>query len=226
MAFPTIQATSQGATAEGTSHVINMPAGIQVGDLLLVFFGTDGDNTITNWGGFTELDQQWDTRDIFGAVAFKVAVGSDTLTITTSVGEPGSHIVYRIDGWESDFIPEISTFTYGNANIPDPAIVTPSWIQDDTLWIAVCMNDNDSVVSAYPTNYSLSQLNQVGIKAGCGIGICGRNLNASSENPGVFTLDDPEQWFAWTIAVAPSGASAPTGGYTVGLNRGINRGIL
>ena len=142
MTFPTIQSTNVTDNGASTSHAMNMPAGISAGDLLLVFFGTDGDNTITDWGGFTELDQQKDAKDIFGAVGYKIAVGSDSLTITTSVSEPSSAIMYRIDGWESDFAPEISTFAYGNADIPDPAIVTPSWDQDDTLWVAVCMNDS------------------------------------------------------------------------------------
>ena len=226
MAFPTIQTTSQGSTAAGTSHVTTMPSGIQAGDLLLVFFSTDGDNTITNWQTFTELDQQKDTKDVFGAVGYKIAAGSDTLTITTSVSEPGAHIVYRIDGWEDTFAPEISTYAYGTTANPNSSIVTPSWIEDDTLYISVEMNDSNSVVSAYPTNYGLSQVNETGGTQNCGLGVSGRNYNNPSDDPAAFTLDDAEQWFAWTIAIAPSGATAPAGGYSVGINRGINRGIL
>ena len=227
MTFSTIASTSQNTTAAGTSHVITMPSGIQAGDLLLVFFATDGDNTITDWGGFTELDQQKDTKDIFGAVGYKIAVGSDTLTITTSVSEPGSHICYRITGHECDMLPpEICTYIYGTTDAPDSGSLTPSWTQDDTLWISMEANDSNSVVSAYPTNYTQSQVNQTGGNTECGVGVAGRNLNATSDNPGAFTLDDAEQWFAWTLAIPPDGATVPAGGYSVGIDRGINRGIL
>lgn len=227
MAFPIIQSTNVTDNGANTSHPINMPAGISVGDLLIVFFATDGDNTITNWGGFSELDQQDDGKDIFGAIGYKIAVGSDTLTITTSVLEPSSAIMYRIDGWESSFIPEISIYATSTTIYPNSLILTPSWVQDDTLWITTCMYDSNSIITAYPTNYSLSQLNEKGGAAqDCGVGVAGYNLNASSQNPDSFTLDDAEQWVAWTIAIAPSGATAPAGGYSVGIDRGINRGIL
>lgn len=212
MTFPIIAATSQNNTAAGTSHAITLPSGISVGDLLLVFFATDGDNTITNWGGFTELDQQKDSKDIFGAIGYKIAVGSDTLTITTSVSEPGSYVCYRITGHECDTLPpKISTYVYGATDSPNSDVVTPNWTQNDTLFISIETNDNNSVVTAYPANYTQSQLNQTGGSQECGVGVAGRNLNATSDNPGAFTLDDGEQWFAWTVAVPPDGASPPTG---------------
>ena len=208
MTFPTIQTTNSTDTAANTTHVMNMPSGIVAGDLLLVFFATDGDNTITNWGGFSELDQQWDTRDIFGAVGYKIAAGSDTLTITTSVSEPSSAIIYRIDGWHGTTQPEISTFAYGTNDSPNATIVTPSWSQGDTLWITVCANDGNKTVTGYPTNYTIEPLNQNGGGNGdCGIAAVGYNLNTTAGDPDVFTLSGNEQWFAWTIAVAPAGTT-------------------
>lgn len=55
MAFPQVANSNVGTTAADTTHVITLPANIVAGNLLMVFFATDGDNTITNWGGFTEL---------------------------------------------------------------------------------------------------------------------------------------------------------------------------
>lgn len=227
MAFPVIQATNVTDNPAGTSHTINMPSGIQVGDLLLVFFGSDGDNTITDSQTFTVLAQESNDTASFGAVLYKIAAGGDSLTITTSVSEPSSAIAYRIDGWESTFAPEISVVAENSTDSPDPNIVTPSWTQDDTLFIATCMSDSNDLVTGYPTNYSLSQLNENGGANGdCGVGVGGRNYNNPSDDPAVFTLEGGEQWVAWTIAVAPSGATAPAGGYSVGIERGIHRGIL
>ncbi len=234
MAFPVVQSTSQNSLAGGSTHVISMPAGIQVGDLLLVFFGTDGDNTITDSQTFTVLDQQSYGTANFGAVLYKIATGSDTLTITVSVtNEPSSHIVYRIDGWESTFAPELSTFAVGATSNPNSTIVTPSWATDDTLYIALETNDRNRTVSAYPNLYTGSQLSETGGGSGdCHVGVATRNYNNPSDDPAQWTLSASDQWIAWTIAVAPTGAAAPEAGeddiikkINRNLNGNINNGL-
>jgi len=58
MAFPFISTQTGGNSgANATSHTINLPAGIGVGDLLIVVFSTDGDaGTISGWpSGWTSL---------------------------------------------------------------------------------------------------------------------------------------------------------------------------
>ena len=49
MAFPQVGNTSQNSTAAAATHAITMPANIVAGNLLLLFFATDGDNTVTDW---------------------------------------------------------------------------------------------------------------------------------------------------------------------------------
>ena len=207
MAFPVVQSTSQNSLSGGSTHVISMPSGIQVGDLLLVFFGTDGDNTIIDSQTFTVLDQQSNNTAAFGAVLYKIATGGDTLTITVSVtNEPSSHIVYRIDGWDSSELPELSTVAQGASELPNSTIVTPSWSQGDTLYIAVEINDRNRTVSLYPANYTGSQLEETGGGSGdCHIGVATRNYNNPSDDPDQWTLSATDQWNAWTIAVAPVG---------------------
>ena len=207
MAFPVVQSTSQNSLAGGSTHVISMPSGIQVGDLLLVFFGTDGDNTIIDSQTFTVLDQQSYGTTNFGAILYKIATGGDTLTITVSVtNEPSSHIVYRIDGWDSSELPELSTVAQGATANPNSTIVTPSWSQGDTLYIAVEINDRNRTVSLYPANYTGSQLGETGGGSGdCNVGVATRNYNNPSDDPDQWTLSATDQWNAWTIAVAPVG---------------------
>ena len=232
MAFPVVQATAQNS-GTGTSHIVSMPAGIQAGDLLLVFFGTDGDNTITNSQTFTILDQESNGTAAFGAVLYKIAAGGDTLTITTSVSEPSSHIVYRIDGWENTFVPELSTVAESATTNPDSTIVTPSWATDDTLYIAFEANDRNRTVSLYPADYTGSNLNETGGASGsCAVGVGTRNYNNPSDDPAQWTINASDQWIAWTIAVAPSGASEPEVGeadiikkINRNLNGNINNGL-
>jgi hypothetical protein len=190
-----------------------MPAGIQAGDLLLVFFGTDGDNTIIDSQTFTVLDQQSNNTAAFGAVLYKIAAGGDSLTITVSVtNEPSSHICYRIDGWESTFAPQISINAQGSSELPNSLIVTPPWATDDTLYVAVEINDRNRTVSLYPANYTGNQLEETGGGSGdCHVGVATRNYNNPSDDPAQWTLSATDQWNAWTLAVAPAGASTPSG---------------
>jgi len=235
MTFPTITYTSTSTSSAGTSHIVIMPSPdkIDAGDLILIFFATDGDNTITDWGGCTNLGQESNGTTAFGAVGYKIAVGNEdvigSITITTSVSEPSSHCVYIIQGHECDTLPpEISTVVEGASLYPDSTSITPSWSQDDTLFISAEMNDSLDLVSVYPTNYTLSQLNaNGGGNQDCGVAVCGRNYNNPSDDPPVYTLAGSEQWVAWTVAVPPDGAAAAAEFYTgKGIDRGINRGIL
>lgn len=199
---PTIETTNSG-TGSGTSHAISMPAGISAGDLLLVFFATDGDNTITNWQTFTELDSESYTTANFGAMGYKYAAGSDTLTITTSVSEPSAHVTYRISGHDSGQIPEASTVAEGNSNTPTPTGVTPTGGSKDYLWFGVAGCDRRTFTD-YPAGYDLDQLtSNSGGAGGCSVAAAGRNYTGDTETAGNFTIDSGDTWTAWTVAVHP-----------------------
>lgn len=227
MTFPTIESTSSD-TGSGTSVALTMPSSIQAGELLILTFATDGDNTITNWDGFTELDSYSYGSVNFLAVGYKIATGSDTCTIELSVNEPSSYCLYRISGHECDTIPpEITTRATGSSNTPDPPVLTPNgWVQDDTLWIA-CSGCDRRAYTDYPVLMILDNITANGGGSGdCGAAMAGQNLNQTQKNPGTFTIASGDTWIAHTVAVPPDGATPPAGGYAVGLDRGINRGIL
>jgi hypothetical protein len=57
-------------------------------------------------------------------------------------------------------------------------------------------------ITAFPTNYGSNQIN-LSIAAGATLGVATRNLNAATEDPGVFTLDGAKEWQAFTLAVHP-----------------------
>ena len=203
-AFPLVAATSKALTAAGTSHAITLPSGIVAGNLLLLFFATDGDNSVTDWDGFTQIYTGEDTRDISFHIGWKIAAGSDTCTLTVSDSEEGSHICYRITGHDTSQMPEASTGSIADTSTPDPDELTPTGGAKDYLWIASEGNDHTETISAWPTNFADNQVAQAGPGSGsCGIGVCSYNLNASVLNPAAFTLSGSEQCIAVTVAVHP-----------------------
>jgi hypothetical protein len=210
MAFPQVQTAdnSTGTTAADTSHSITLPGNISAGNLLLVFFATDGDNTITNWGGFTELFSVSNGTQASLHIGYKTAVGSDTLTITTSVSEPGSYACVRITGHSTVQIPEVSTGVSATSINPAPDQLTPTGGAKDYLWFAVEGNDHLDTTSAWPLPDNNLEANG-GASGSCNIGVCSDELNQASLTPGTFTLDGSEQYVACTVAVHPVEAPAP-----------------
>jgi len=203
MAFPVVAAVNGGYEAEAsTEHTVNLPADIGAGDLLLVFFGSDGVPTITFPEGWTELFQESNGNVTLGAW-YRVADGEEgaTITVTTSVSEMASHNSYRITGYSGT--PEISLRGTGSSTIPNPRSLTPTWGAKDTLWFAVEGNDSNPTVTDYPADYTDGRNDVYDGFGGCGVGSARRELNAESEDPGVFTISGSEEWVTVTIAIRP-----------------------
>ena len=204
MTFPTIETVSQNSTIGGLSHAITLPAGIQEGDLLLVFFATDGDNTITDWQAFTELDSDSNGSASFFAVGYKIATAINSLTITVSSYEPASHVVYRISGHDSGQIPEISTVAKLATEFPDPSTLSPTGGAKDYLWIHSAGWDRDRTVVSWEANFTLDRTYEGGGGSqACSLAISGRNENTATKNPASIEISSGDQWLAWTVAVHP-----------------------
>lgn len=210
MTFPTVESTNSGTTAGAATHVINMPAGIQAGDLLLLFFGTDSSNSISNWDGFTELGSESNGTANFFAIGYKIAVGSDTCTLTvTDTNEPGAHVIYRISGHDSGQIPELSTVAEAATNTPNPTGVTPTGGAKDYLWILAAGWDRDRSISAWNANFTLNRLfESSGGSGGTCVGVSARKENVDSKDPGSMTISSADTWIAWTVAVHPEAGPA------------------
>lgn len=95
------------------------------------------------------------------------------------------------------------------ANI-DPPNLAPSAGALDWLWFAFGVKARtDNAVTAYPANYGSNQAtNQVGSgSAGHTTALATRNLNASSDNPGVFTCVSTRAALGFTFALRPTAAA-------------------
>lgn len=207
MAFPTGQARATGRTtaANVTSHPVTMPSGIVAGELLLVLFSTDGTPTCTDGSGlWTKLGQVNDAAvNCTAAIFHKIAAGSDTLTVTTSVGEQSSHISHRISG-ASGVVTAASAVTNGIASAnSNPPNHTPPAGAKDYLWIACRTGDSTPVATVAPTNYgNLLSIAAAGT-AGASSSVADRLLNAASDDPGAFTSAS-EDWVCLTLAIEPA----------------------
>jgi len=201
--FPTVAAVNGGYDGTGTSHTVNLPSGIASGDLLLVFFNSESNPTITFPDGWYNLFQaSYSTNVTFGAW-YRIADGTEgsTITVTTSTSQSTDHTSYRITSYSGT--PTVGTAVTGIGTTPNPPSLTPSWGAKDILWFAAVGYWGSFNISAYPTNYTNGRKDGLNL---C-LGTARRELNAASEDPGTFTLTGSALWVANTVAIAP--ASVP-----------------
>ena len=211
MAFPIVAATNTSTDSSTNSHTVNLPSGIVSGNLLIVAFLSDPDKTITFPAGWTKVYDDQSLNTVQFAVAFRRADGTEgaTITVTTSGGPTtdSAHNSYRITGHHTTSDPEASADSGGENTNPDALILTPSWGAEDTLWIVTYGWQVSGTHSAYPTNYSGSQISVNGCASAT------RDLNATSENPGTATVGSAVVWSAATVGIRPApaaGAGQPT----------------
>jgi hypothetical protein len=217
VAFPQVAATNSGNSgANATSHVINMPAGVAVGDLVIVGFCSDQDSTfsVSSGTGWTQIFERETGSTIRIAAYYKVADGSgDNLTIDTSAAQGTAHVSYRITGHDSGTAPEdpavpgLDSSAAPNA----PSLNPTNWNVEDTLWIVFYGWNGDISNSTYPANYSSNQVtNRWANVDGVGVAMATRELAAASDDPGAAALSGGTIWVANTFAVRPAATPAPT----------------
>lgn len=209
MAFPVVEATNTSSeSSQESSHTVNLPAGIQAGETLIVLFGLEGQGAVTFPGGWTKFFDK-DT-DVAGdrklSCAWRKASGAEggTITVTTGTTDRSHHQSYRISGATDPTVraPEATAGVDGSSDSPDPDSLTPTGGAKDYLWLAIAVTGSDTSFSAAPTNYT----DLIGTGIGniwVTPGSARRNLNAASEDPGVFTLPGSLKWVAGTIAIHP-----------------------
>jgi len=138
-----------------------------------------------------------------GAVIWKIAEGSDALTITSVNYEESTFISYRISGFHSSN-PMTVTNATGNSTNWDPPENTGEYGAVNYLWIVFAATDDDVVASVAPADFNnlVTQFADHAIgSASCSIADREHNTGGAY-NPGTFT-SDTEQWVCFTIIVNP-----------------------
>jgi hypothetical protein len=170
-----------------TSHPITLPAGVNVGELLLVTFTCDGAPTltITTGSGWNVIGPTAQGSNVTGAIYWKIADGTDALTIGTSTSQDSSHRCRRYNTTSNTATTVTGTSTTAaatpNGNAPAH---TPPGGADDYLWVVTYHGDG-TTPSAAPTNYT--DLSTAFNSGGRSVSYAERELNASSEDPGAWT---------------------------------------
>lgn len=207
--YPEVAATATSAktTTSGSNHTVSLPTGIQANDLLLIFWAdanTSGTQPTTPSGWTTLYSGNWASSSIYYRAWYRIATGSESSTVTVSAGpERSAHTAYRIAAGTYKGIPVASAGNTGTTSSnPDPDNLVSGFGNTPTLWIASA-HSTGTVWMTSPTNYG-GIVNSSSGSAGVDhayMSTATRELTASSENPGAFTMDADHSWGAFTVAI-------------------------
>lgn len=191
--------------ADATSHLVNMPATVNSGDLLIALIASDGTATITTPSGWTSLSQNTAGGVVRGAAFYKVASGTEggtTVDFVTSASERMEAQVIRIAAGTFTGTPEAANATSSSTTTPDPPTLSPSTGNDGYLWIAAMMSDNTRTVSVYP--YPSNNTRTANASFGTAfvtLASCTTESTSSSLDPGTFTINTASAVVSMTISV-------------------------
>ncbi len=222
MAFPTIadaDTKSGTVTVNSTSWTITYPTNIAVGDLLLLFIGSDGSPDFSATGFTVITASQPGPCTCF--LLAKVAAGTETgtFTATATATEQGGWRIFRIpaaswfggalvQGPDSNGLSAFGDSSGSPSANPNPSVLNPAnWDVEDTLWIAAIGVDTSRTISVYPFA-DRNTADVSGGSTGATLGICTTTSTVASLDPGTFTISASDDWGALTVAVRPSAAAA------------------
>lgn len=226
MTFPTVQSVTPTAFGTaGTSHLVNMPATVNSGDLLLVLFGAVSFQPAAPTG-WSKVGGQANGATLAGYV--KAADGSEaggTVDFSTGANSTkGAALCYRITGWinTGTILNDVEgSFQIGvtTAN-PDPPSFNPTnWDVEDTLWLAAAASNTSTTVTGAPANFSNLQSQASGGSGGAStkvtVGSAERDDTVASEDPGTFTFGASAATVVATMAIRPAGTATTTSPTTV-----------
>jgi len=216
MAYPTVRARTETAlTTAGTTITINFGTN-NAGDLCIAFIGlNDTAQAITTTESFTNLTNASGTFHII----YKVLAGTEgtSTTVTVPSSTKAAVIAYTIDTgtFLSTQAPEFSTVATGTSTAPNSGSLSPTGGAKDYFWIAAFRQngeeaDDDTWVTAGPTSpgtfTNLLQKTSGTVSTAStngSIASAEYTSNASSMDPGTFTVAQSLAWRAYTVAVHP-----------------------
>jgi len=218
VASPVVEQVVESSTATaGTSHIVTMVTAT-AGQLAIKI--SDVGSTAATWNAdaaWTELLDEGVANGLHIAYRWMDGTEPASYTFTTSASTRSADAVYRISGSENPATqaPEIGTTATGTSTTPDPPAAVMTGGSKDYLVIALFgmageQADDDTLVTTFPTNYTVGQVEKTcgvaGTNLGGMLGAAARQLTASAENPGTFTAIDNAAWRSQTITVHPATA--------------------
>jgi hypothetical protein len=220
MASPVPEDVTESSTpTASTSHIVNMPATRPDGQLY-IHIGATG-STAATWTqtGWTELLDEGLANSL--TIAYRLGSSEPaSYTFTTSAVTRSADMVYRISGAENPATipPAIGTTATATSTTPDPPSITPPSSKDYLFIACFAMAgeqaDDNTLVTTFPTNYTVGQAEKTcgvaGTNLGGMLGAAARQLTTgAAENPGTFTAIANALWRAQTIIVHPAPPPLP-----------------
>lgn len=187
-----------------TSHNVNMPATVDAGDLLLIVGMYEADPGTVSLTGWTLISgaSASDSTSTYGRILYKVADGTEdgtTAQVATTNSVFASHISFRVKNFDSATAPEGAGVGCDCLTTTDPPSLTPSWGSGNTLWLAFTVREGTpGSLSSGPSGYSDAS---AFIGTNAGLAYAYKQVNAASENPGVFTWSAGAHSVSMTVGV-------------------------
>lgn len=201
---PTVLTTSSGFNNVSSNNtVVTLPAGVVAGNFLLVFFSVNTTNlsTFTVTAGWSTLVFPTNAGTGSTVLCYKIATGSDALTVTTPFNRRWAYIALRLSSG-TNF--DITSFIKGGSGTNyDPPLHTPSQGNREYLFLSGFTSLTGVPVSAGPPpGYTSAGSIQSG-STGPGAALCVgyRTATASSEDPGIGSINAQRSCVPFTMAV-------------------------
>lgn len=210
MAFPVVATTNTTADTDGTSTVINMPASISAGDLLIVWDTNDATGTPRSQSGgsdWTRISTGANGTVISMAIFAKIAAGGDTLTLA-GAAQDSATVSARITGHGVTNVSVdimIGTPATGLDAAPNPPNVAHGGPQDYLVLESAHSDDDDDTATYWSSGYSaVNQVQSASSTSSCLTSVGQLAVSNTAENPGVMALAASEEWVAQTISIPPA----------------------
>lgn len=195
-----VEATATTAdSGTATTHIVNLPSGIQSGELLIVAAaagGTWGPNiSAPGWSGSSD-----GATGVKAGVFYRTADGTEgtTVTFTSPTSQTICFVAARISGWTGSI--ESGAFASGNSTNADPPALAPSWQPAKTLYMVLGIVQGVDSISAISSGYGNSNIVTTSSGTFGTLGVGFLTAAVASENPGAF-ISTSNYWGANTYAI-------------------------
>jgi hypothetical protein len=168
----------------------------------LLFVGSTGSTvTVSTPSGFTQVLRSIYNSPSVGRQVYlftKTATGSEgaTIPVSQSASTGLVSVSCQIAQWSA--IEAVGA--NGSSANPDPASLSPSWGEQNTLWIATAVG-RATTLTGYPSGYS--NIFDPTVTSNLLIGSAQANKHSASEDPGAFTQNASDSWATITAAIRP-----------------------